>query len=116
MEKAKEEEEEEEKAGFSRVDELPGVGQVGGYLHGDQHLLLDVNGTDHLMEELARVQQELPDLEVALELVELLHLQRGGKEEGTGGGGDSEESWELNVSSRCVVCVCYAGCQETAEF
>ena len=57
------------------VDDLPGVGQVSYDLHGDQHLLLDVDGADHLVEELPGVGQELAHLQVRLQLMELLDLK-----------------------------------------
>lgn len=56
------------------VNDLPRVGQVSNYLHGDENLLLDVDGADHLVQELSGVSQELTDLQVGLQLVELLHL------------------------------------------
>lgn len=59
------------------VDDLPGVGQVSYDLHGDEHLLLDVDGADHLMEELPGVGQELAHLQVGLQLMELLDLKQG---------------------------------------
>lgn len=60
----------------SPVNDLPGVGQISHYLHGDEHFLFDVDGADHLMEELACVRQELTHLQVGLQLVELLDLSR----------------------------------------
>lgn len=53
---------------FSRkkapIDDLPGVRQVSNYLHGDEDFLFDVNGADHLMQELPSVGQELTHLKV----------------------------------------------------
>lgn len=57
------------------VDYLPRVGQVSNYLHGDENLFLDVDGADHLVQELSGVSQELTDLQVGLQLVELLDLR-----------------------------------------
>lgn len=56
------------------VNYLPCVGQVSNYLHGDENLFLDVDGADHLVQELSGVSQELTDLQVGLQLVELLDL------------------------------------------
>ena len=56
------------------VYDLPGIGQVSYYLHGDQDLFLDVDGANHLVQELPGVSQELAHLQVGLKLVELLDL------------------------------------------
>lgn len=56
------------------VNYLPCVGQVSNYLHGDENLFFDVDGADHLVQELSGVSQELADLQVGLQLVELLDL------------------------------------------
>ncbi len=58
----------------SPVNDLPGVGQISHYLHRDEHFLFDIDGADHLMEELACVRQELTHLQVGLQLVKLLDL------------------------------------------
>lgn len=58
----------------SPVNDLPGVRQIPHDLHSDENFLLDVDSANHLMEELARVRQELTHLQVRLQLVELLHL------------------------------------------
>ena len=60
-----------------RVNDLPRVGEVAHYLYGDEHLLLDVDGADHVMQVFPRVRQKLLHLQVTLKLVELLDLQRG---------------------------------------
>lgn len=64
------------------VNDLPCVGQVSDYLHGDENLFLDVDGADHLVQELSGVCQELTDLQVGLQLVELLDLNICGGERG----------------------------------
>lgn len=56
------------------IYKLPGIGQIPHNLHGDQHLLFNVDCANHLVHELARVSQELTHLKVRLQLVELLHL------------------------------------------
>lgn len=56
------------------VNNLPCVGQVSNYLHGNENLFLDVNCANHLVQELSGVSQELTDLQVGLQLVELLDL------------------------------------------
>lgn len=56
------------------VHDRPCVREVSNNLNGDQHFLLDVDGADHLMQVASRVCQELPHLQVALQLMKLLHL------------------------------------------
>lgn len=56
------------------IYKLPGVGQIPHDLHGDQHLLFNVDCANHLVQELACVGQELTHLQVRLQLVELLYL------------------------------------------
>lgn len=34
---------------FVPVNNLPSIGQIGHYLYDDKHLLLDIDGADHLM-------------------------------------------------------------------
>ena len=60
----------------SPVYDLPGVGEVGDDLHGDEDLLLYVDDADHLVQVLAGVGQELFDLQIGLQLVELLDLEK----------------------------------------
>ena len=57
------------------VHDLPGVGQIGHYLDGDENFLLDVDGTDHMMQESPRIGQKLHHLKLALQLMELLDLR-----------------------------------------
>lgn len=57
------------------VNYLPCVGQVSNYLHGDENLLFDIDGADHLVQKLPCVSQELTDLQVRLQLVKLLDLK-----------------------------------------
>ena len=59
------------------VHDRPCVREVSNNLNGDQHFLLDVDGADHLMQVASRVRQELPHLQVALQLMKLLHLVEG---------------------------------------
>ena len=56
------------------VNDLPGIGEVSHDLEVDEELFLDVDGADHLVQELPGVSQELLHLQVRLQLVELLHL------------------------------------------
>lgn len=57
------------------VNYLPRVGQVSNYLHRDEDFFFDIDGADHVVQELPGVRQELTDLQVRLELVELLDLE-----------------------------------------
>lgn len=57
------------------VNDLPCIGQVSNYLHGNENFLFDIDGADHLVKELSGVRQELTDLQVRLQLVELLDLK-----------------------------------------
>lgn len=56
------------------VNDLPRVGQVSNDLHGDEDFLFDVDGADHVVEELSGVCQKLAHLQVGLQLVEFLDL------------------------------------------
>lgn len=57
------------------VNDLPCIGQISNDLHGDQDLLFDVDGADHLVQELPGVGQKLAHLQVRVQLVKLLHLK-----------------------------------------
>lgn len=46
------------------VNQLPGEGKVPHDLHGDQHLLFNVDGSDHLVQKLARVSEKLTHLQI----------------------------------------------------
>lgn len=57
------------------VNDLPCVGQISNYLHRNEDLFFDVDGTDHLVQKPPGVRQELTHLKVRLQLVELLDLK-----------------------------------------
>lgn len=57
------------------VNYLPCVGEIADYLHGNEDFFFDVDGADHLVQELSGVSQELTNLQVRLQLVELLDLK-----------------------------------------
>lgn len=57
------------------VDYLPRIGEISYYLHGDQDLFFDVDGADHLVQELPGVGQKLTHLQVGLQLVKFLDLE-----------------------------------------
>ena len=63
----------------SPVNQFPGIGQISDNLDGDQNFFFNIYDPYHLVKEFPRVGQELFDLEVALELVEFLHLMDGKK-------------------------------------
>lgn len=57
------------------VNYLPCIRQVSNYLHGNENFFFDIDGADHLVQELPGVSQELTDLQIRLQLVELLDLK-----------------------------------------
>lgn len=56
------------------VNDLPGVGEVSNDLHGDEYLFFDIDGADHVVQELPGVSQELANLKVGFQLMKFLHL------------------------------------------
>ena len=57
------------------VHDCPGIREVSDNLNDDQHFLLDVDSADHLMQVSSCVGQKLPHLQIALQLMKLLHLR-----------------------------------------
>lgn len=56
------------------VNDLPCVRQIPHYLHGNENFFFDIDGADHLVQELSGVSQELTNLQIGLQLMELLDL------------------------------------------
>ena len=61
------------------VNYLPSKAEISHNLHGNQHILIDVDDANHLMQELSCVIEKLFNLKVAFQLMKFLNLTKNSK-------------------------------------